>query len=341
MIMSGNGNSSSSFNDSNKRSAGRRPRCTNLATTLDLHGYRKDGAMSELTSFLEGHRVAGTITSVQVVTGTGSHSSDTGGPVLRSAVANLLERREMAYSRNTVGSFLVNAQSGVTWFSQQSTSEDTKVLLRDGNDDDIRIQQAAAKTARNRQQKQHQYIRQSSAPGESTGTLLLTGAFDTTSGSARALLSLGPSLTEVVRSEAEWNRAKDESMELARHNNKQNTKEERELRKVLSASEEELKRLEEEDRDRFDQAVALSKRGELLERRDDERLLQNALAESQREETLARESLVVNEQEVEQAFQEALAMSLADAAAGDTDPDPRQQDEEERMIQLALKLSLQ
>jgi hypothetical protein len=363
MIMSG------SFNESQKRSAARRPRCVTLATTLDLHGYRKDGAMSELTSFLEGHRVAGTTASVMVITGTGSHSSDTGGPVLRSAVQSLLERREMDFSRNTAGSFLVNAQSGVTWFSQQSTSEDTKVILRDGNDDDIRIQQAAAKAARNRQRGQHQYVRQSSAPMNLTGTQLLTGAIDTTGSSARALLSAGPSLNEVARSEAEWNSAKDESMELARHHNKQNTKEERELRKVLSASEEELKRIDEEEKERFDRAVALSNRGELLERRDDERLLQNALAESQHEETLAREASAVHEQELEKDFQEALASSLVDAAADgndrreqdeeeleqafqDTltrsladaatgDTDPREQDEEERMMQLALRLSMQ
>jgi hypothetical protein len=369
MIMSGNINSNSSFHDSQKRGAARRPRCVTLATTLDLHGYRKDGAMSEVTSFLEGHRVAGTTASVMVITGTGSHSSDIGGPVLRSAVQSLLERREMEFSRNTAGSFLVNAQSGVTWFSQQSTREDTKVVVRDGNDEDIRIQQAAAKAARNRQQRQHQYVRQSSAPMSFTGTQLLSGALDTTGSTARALRSAGPSLTEVARSEAEWNSAKDESMEVARHHNKQNTKEERELRKVLSASEEELKRIEEEEKERFDQAVALSKRGELLERRDDERLLQNALAESQQEETLAREALVVHEQELEkdfqdalassladaaadasdhreqdeeeleQAFQDALTMSLVDAAAGNTDP--REQDEEERMMQLALKLSLQ
>jgi hypothetical protein len=300
--------------------------------------------MGALTSFLEGHRVAGTTASVQVVTGTGSHSEHMGGPVLRSAVQSLLERREMEYSRNTAGSYLVNAQSGQVWYSQQSTSEDTKVVLRDGNDDDIRIQQAAisAKAARNRQQqKQGQYVRQSSAPGMSTGMTLS----DNTSSSARNLLvSAGPSLTEVVRSEAEWNRAKEDSIELARHQNKQNTKEERELRKVLSASEEELKRLEEEETELFDQAVALSKRGELLERRDDERLFQKALAESQREETLAREALVVNEQELEQAFQEALTMSLLEDEAGDTitDVDPhQQQDEEERMMQLALTLSLQ
>jgi hypothetical protein len=362
MIRSGNNKSNSSFNDGQERGAARRPRCVTLATTLDLHGYRKDRALSEVTSFLEGHRVAGTTASVMVITGTGSHSSHIGGPVLRSAVQSLLERREMEFSRNTAGSFLVNAQSGVTWFGQQTSSEDTKVVLRDGNDDDIRIQQAAAKAARNRQQRQHQYVRQSSAPMSLTGGQLLTaGALDTT--------AAGPSLTEVARSEAEWNSAKDESMELARHHNKQNTKEERELQKVLSASEEELKRIEEEEKERFDQAVALSNRGELLERRDDERLIQNALAESQREETLAREALVVHEQELEQAFQnalassladaaadvsdhreqseeeleqafqETLARSLADAAAGDTDP--REQDEEERMMQLALRLSMQ
>jgi phosphoenolpyruvate-protein kinase (PTS system EI component) len=160
-------------------------------------------------------------------------------------------------------------------------------------------------------------------------------------------------------------------MELARHHNKQNTKEERELQRVLSASEEELKRIEEEEKERFDQAVALSNRGELLERRDDERLIQNAIAESQQEEMLAREALVVHEQELEQDFQDALASSLADAAAdvtgrreqdeeeleqafqdtltrsladaaaGAGDTDPREQDEEERMMQLALKLSMQ
>jgi flagellar biosynthesis GTPase FlhF len=302
--MSGN-----STSNNKKRGARRR----HFATSIDLHGYFKDRAVSELTSFLEEHRVAGT-TAVQIITGTGSHSSGTGGPVLRCAVESLLERRKMEYSRNTPGSFLANPQSGQVWYSQQAASEDTKVILRDANNDDIRIQQAAAKAARNRQYSSK-----------------TTTSFDTTSSrSSTPLLDLvGPSLKEVVRCEDELNRAREESLEVA----KQVTKEDRELRKVLSVSQSHLELEEQEERDLLDKAVALSKEGEELERQTEERLLQQALAESQREQSLFRESH-------EQKLQEALSRSLMDVHVASS-TDHRQQDEEERMIQQALALSLQ
>jgi len=75
---------------------------------LDLHGFTKENAIRQLTTFLERHEMA---PWVCVVTGTGSHSSD--GPVIRNAVKKLLSKRKMEFRKLTPGSFMVNASTGI------------------------------------------------------------------------------------------------------------------------------------------------------------------------------------------------------------------------------------
>jgi DNA-nicking Smr family endonuclease len=57
---------------------------------------------------LEDHRrLSGANPVVVIITGTGSHSGATGGPVLRSAVENLLQRRQMHFVRNRNENLLI------------------------------------------------------------------------------------------------------------------------------------------------------------------------------------------------------------------------------------------
>ena len=97
--------------------------------TIDLHGYKKAEGIRNLTLFLEQvtHKKHGEVW-VLVITGSGAHSPD--GPVLRTAVEQLLQKRKMKYILNPgKGSFTVNANSGHKLFEPEAPT-DTKVLLK-------------------------------------------------------------------------------------------------------------------------------------------------------------------------------------------------------------------
>jgi len=114
--------------------------------SIDLHGYRKSEGIKALTSFLDqvvsknnnitsskrcrtqpGSRNGGDIW-VCVITGSGAHSPE--GPVLRDAIKNLLDKRQMEYVINRgKGSFNVNATSGITFYEPQAPI-DSKVILK-------------------------------------------------------------------------------------------------------------------------------------------------------------------------------------------------------------------
>ena len=98
---------------------------TTTPTTIDLHGYRKSEAIAALTSFLERNQGQGWVT---VITGSGAHSHN--GPILRTAVQSLLEKRQMEFTLNRgKGSFLVNADSGFVLYDPEAPT-DTKVVLQ-------------------------------------------------------------------------------------------------------------------------------------------------------------------------------------------------------------------
>lgn len=66
---------------------------------------------------------------VLVITGSGAHSPE--GPVLRDAVQNLLEKRKMKYSINRgKGSFTVNANSGIEFY-EPGQPVCSKVILKE------------------------------------------------------------------------------------------------------------------------------------------------------------------------------------------------------------------
>ena len=290
----------------------RRPPSSSTTITLDLHGYQKEAAVERLTAFLEAHRTAGT-TQVCIVTGSGSHSGTT-GPVLRTAVEKLLQRRQIQFTRNSPGSFLVHPATGHVWYHRQGSEEDTKVIVRDGVEDEIRMQQSAARQRRRQ------------------GTIIATGTstrqFDR--GYATGIDS-GPSLKEVARADAELDRAREESLELTRHQTKQVNQEVRELVQAKNASIQEVERLQEQDEKRLREAFARSNRIDEMTHEEEERMLQQALESSQQE--------LATDKELEQALQEALSQSLAENAAF-TSGGENHHEEEERMIQQAIAMSL-
>lgn len=104
---------------------------------IDLHGRRSDEAVRELTSFFETIRVAAARINaapssafyVTVITGSGSHSSH--GPILRSVVQRLMDKRGMSYQlERGGGAFRVNALSGIDLYRPDEPL-DSKVVVAD------------------------------------------------------------------------------------------------------------------------------------------------------------------------------------------------------------------
>ena len=104
--------------------------------TIDLHGCKKSDAISRLTSFMEEltiqhkkkhkQRKSGEVW-VLVITGSGAHSQH--GPILRTAVQSLFEKRNMTFFLNKgKGAFTVNVNSGYKLYAPELPSC-TKVLL--------------------------------------------------------------------------------------------------------------------------------------------------------------------------------------------------------------------
>jgi Smr domain len=77
------------------------------------------------------------IVSCRIVTGTGSHSGMMGGPILRTAIESLLQRRQMQYSIENPGCFLVNANSGIQFVTMKTTGADTKIQIIDNNNSSL------------------------------------------------------------------------------------------------------------------------------------------------------------------------------------------------------------
>ena len=108
--------------------------------SIDLHGKRLEEAVRDTSLFLERVRRAWSSAStaglngrlmVTIITGSGSHSSH--GPVLRSAIKRLLDKRGMNYSlTNGRGAYFVDALSGYELFGPSpGETTSTKVVTAD------------------------------------------------------------------------------------------------------------------------------------------------------------------------------------------------------------------
>jgi len=101
---------------------------------LDLHGCSRSEGICETTQFLDRIRSRRERTKnisneawVLIVTGSGSHSAH--GPILRSAIENLLIKRRIEYYQmEGRGSFLVNALSGFVLYEPEQP-KDSKVIV--------------------------------------------------------------------------------------------------------------------------------------------------------------------------------------------------------------------
>jgi hypothetical protein len=114
------------------------PEQGSVTATIDLHGYRKSEGIIALTAFLD--RVVSQATKQQgntsisdiwvlVITGSGAHSPE--GPVLRTAIQSVLEKRNMQFLVNRGrGSFTVNANSGVVFY-EPGMPVDSKVIVKE------------------------------------------------------------------------------------------------------------------------------------------------------------------------------------------------------------------
>lgn len=189
-----------------------------VEATLDLHGYRREAAIAELTCFLEKHS-----TWVRIITGSGSHSRH--GPVIRSAVESLLQRRRVRHERETPGSFLADASTGDLWWRQDSTEEDTKVIVVPAPKENISLPRRTLRSL------------------ESSSSSLS-----------------GPTPAEVAREEREVEQARHESLDQSKHEAKLARSERRELEKILNLSEREYNRDQEKERSELERALAASLR---------------------------------------------------------------------------------
>ena len=120
---------------------------------LDLHGQRSEEAVREVTLFLEKIRSAATrvpsfetSTSqfyVTIITGSGAHSPN--GPILRSVVQRLLDKRGMTYHlERGNGAFRVNALSGHDLY-QADEPVDSKVVVLAADDDSFHQMMTASR----------------------------------------------------------------------------------------------------------------------------------------------------------------------------------------------------
>jgi hypothetical protein len=106
--------------------------------TIDLHGKTKSESLKRLTSFMDqvsSSKPKSTNVWVLVITGSGAHSNT--GPILRTSVESLFQKRKMKYMINPgKGSFSVDVNSGFQLFEPEQPI-DTKVVISETSRQEI------------------------------------------------------------------------------------------------------------------------------------------------------------------------------------------------------------
>ena len=300
--------------------------------TLDLHGNRLNHAIRRLTDFLEAEK-SRTTTQVLVITGTGSHSWATGGPVLRGAVEDLLHRRHIEFVRDTPGSLIVQCQTGITFLKHEDSSGDSKIRIESAESESVRLQLAEKR----RLMQQHS-----------------NGSVSSSSSSRNGDMTTGcPSLAEVAREEADLESGKKESLELARQSQSERQREQNEYNRVVDLSINAEREEQQREHKILQQALELSKQHTALARKNDEQqeheLLRQTLALSKQFEASERE---VHEQRENQLLQQAIVLSKEQQETEREEDEvlrqvlamSQQQDccenDENRMLELAFQQSM-
>ena len=105
--------------------------------TLDLHGYTLEAAIKRLVEFLEQHchQIDATnsqnSSNVKVVTGMGSHSGSSGGPVLKTYVNKFLVRHSYQFTFYSKGGYFIIPTIGNTGslsYRSKSCEMDSKIV---------------------------------------------------------------------------------------------------------------------------------------------------------------------------------------------------------------------
>lgn len=268
--------------------------------TLDLHGYTTVPAIKQLVEFLEKHccqydtsEHSECTTMVKVVTGMGSHSGNSGGPILKSHVNKFLTRHSFQFTFYTKGGYFIIPtiqNTGRLNYRSNSCELDSKIVTisRSSIDSDI---SSVLHTMRNI----HPLQIQAQSPKSDDFSNKKTFAVN--------INEEMPTLQEVVRDESEFKRAVDASIHELRLHEKEIYKEQKIYQETLETSLVEAEQVEEKEKLLL--LCAIQESIEYSEREHDE----DAAA--------LKEAIELSEHDCDQdetALKEALAASLVDAS---------------------------
>jgi len=308
----------------------------NEVPTLDLHGETQEPAVRRVTDFLEAHAETN-CRHVRIVTGSGSHS--VAGPVLRTAVQRLLEKRQMDYYRDTPGSFMVQPDTGITLYKEEP-STDTKVVVTSMQTATVRAIPYSTTTITTTRASSWGDDRLSMTPAE-------VAAEDRAIDEAKNRSLEDDS--ERQRQEAQEAKLLQQAMEVSKCENDEEA-EAKALRAALLLSQKEMERKEaqlaEEEELLLRKAIELSEQ-ETGETVDEEALLQEVLKASEEEATSS-----VDDDEEEELLRRVMEASKQDTAQPDMEKlmeaaiarsvqqTRHSDDDEDRLVRHALALSL-
>jgi hypothetical protein len=269
-----------------------------VEATLDLHGYRKEDALRQVSGFLEQH----TSGWVCIITGTGSHSPQ--GPVLRTAVHDYLKKRQMTfYIMRGKGGFTVDSASGRAVQSSCRQAQDTKVsvvAIREIQEKNLveRRPAAAINPALSDPRLVHHPI-----PRNDCGLLLQDRP---------PLLKQLQEVRQKQREDSDLDRVLQESSTEFEHESRVRQHEEHLLQKALQQSAEIHHRDDEDEEGLLQKVLSMSQlclqEEEQRRTKQDEGMLQRALSLSELEHS-----------ELDEELQQALKVSLQDSVMDDDD----------------------
>jgi hypothetical protein len=171
---------------------------------------------------------------VQVVTGTGSHSTSAGGPVLKYAVNDFLQRHSFQYSYHSKGGYFVIPMANNTGFlSYQSKmcNVDTKIIIASSSST-----AAVDKSFRNHLRKRHDGLKSSLSASNNNKPHHIDVASEM------------PTLQEVAYDDKQLERGKNGSLEECRIRQREYSKEQTLYQQAVYESKLETQKADEEEK---------------------------------------------------------------------------------------------
>jgi Smr domain/IQ calmodulin-binding motif len=315
---------------------------------LDLHGCFKQDAKRKVTDFLEQQQRAQTNKSscsnhngqgrlCKIITGTGAHSSATGGPILKTAVENLLTKRQMHFDCKTIpGAFIVDAATGIVLESRACTATDTKIVLAHAEDEAVVLQRAA--------QQQGKRRAAASASAHARSNNRLSSSHETNNNN----LLNGPSVSEVALADKalEWAQVESRKVQQQQHHLAKSDAKQVERAIDISLREHSSSHMDDDDDDddvawqeEFERALKISQQETTMtpdnvQERIKQALQESARLEAERIEMEKRELL-----ELEMALQLSQECSSSTATTAFKTDELVEQDDEDLELERALRES--